>query len=135
MLTEHLSLFLSSFISSTLFPGGSEALLIYFSHQQPDWILSLLVVATIGNTLGAIVTYLMGYYINAGRRATKRKHIKSWLLCKKYGVWSLLLSWLPIIGDILPLFAGWLKLPMILSWLLILTGKLLRYSLLLFIVI
>jgi membrane protein YqaA with SNARE-associated domain len=67
LFVELLTLFVSSFISATLFPGGSELLLIYHvSHNPADtWIYFL--VATAGNSLGALLTYFMGYYLNWGR--------------------------------------------------------------------
>ena len=130
MWSEWLALFVSSFVSSTLFPGGSEALLLYFVQQNNETMWQYLLVATVGNSLGAIVTFAMGYFVRVGQKKAKRKYIKTWLFSKKYGQWALLLSWLPVIGDLLPLFAGWLRLPILSSCLLISLGKLFRYTLL-----
>ena len=127
--SELVTLFLSGFISSTLLPGGSELLLIYYLHNDPanSWCYFLAV--TTGNSLGALLTYLMGYYFYWGREKAQGKHHKAIVFCKRYGVYTLLLSWLPIIGDLLPLVAGWLKLSIIKSIFFIVSGKSLRYAL------
>ncbi|NKF49784.1 DedA family protein [Shewanella sp. WXL01] len=125
-------MFSGAFLAATLLPGGSEVLLIGLLNQQPELWLELLVVASVGNTLGAITSYYLGY---VGRYAKSPDAIHSpryqkalgWI--ERYGSWSLLLSWLPVIGDILCLMAGWLKLPITSSVVLIFIGKALRYSL------
>ena len=127
LLAELVSLFMSGFISSTLFPGGSELLLVYYVKANADNGLLYFVAATAGNSAGAIFTYAMGYYFSWGRE--KVKHQKAYYFLKKYGTYSLLLSWLPIVGDLLPLVAGWMKLPLLQSILYILIGKALRYAL------
>lgn len=129
MYSELITLFFSGFISSTLLPGGSELLLIYYLKNNPDNVWSYFMAVTAGNSLGAMFTYLMGYYFYWGREKAQTKHQKAISFCKRYGVYSLLLSWLPIIGDLLPLVAGWLKLSITKSILFITTGKALRYLL------
>ncbi len=127
----YFGLFFTSFISATLFPGGSEAVLVYLLNENFSPAL-LLFVATIGNTLGSFVNYLLGKY--AVFFALKQKYIKeasfdkAHHLFKRYGVWSLLFSWLPIIGDPLTLVAGalryaWWKFLLIVSF-----AKLVRYG-------
>jgi membrane protein YqaA with SNARE-associated domain len=129
LFSELVTLFISAFVSATLFPGGSEILLIYFvKNNTEDWLFYFWA-ATVGNSSGAIFTYLMGYYFYWGRE--KAKHKRSYHFFKKYGVYTLLLSWLPVIGDLLPLVAGWMKLPILKSLLFIITGKVLRYGLIL----
>ena len=128
-LVELLTLFFSAFISSTLLPGGSELLLIYYIKSNPESCWLYFLAATAGNSLGALVTYFMGYYFYWGREKAKSKHQKAYLFCQKYGVYSLILSWLPIVGDLLPLVAGWLKLSIVKSIIYIVTGKTLRYAL------
>lgn len=104
-----LSLFLTSFASATLLPGGSEALFVYLLSEHLNPIL-LLVVATIGNTLGSFVNYILGKYATdfaLSKGYMKEKHLqKATSLFEKYGAWSLLFSWLPIIGDPLTFVAG-----------------------------
>ena len=118
---------ISSFVSATLFPGGSELLLIYYLQHNPADAWLYLSSVTVGNSLGALLTYLMGYYLHWGRKKAQSKQHKAWLFCQRYGVWTLLLSWLPVVGDLLPLAAGWLKLAMLPATLLIVIGKAIRY--------
>lgn len=127
MFSELLALFTSSFISATLFPGGSELLLIYYLHNNPTdrWLYFSSV--TVGNSSGALLTYFMGYYLHWGRKEAESKHQKAWLFCQRYGAAVLLLSWLPVVGDLLPLAAGWLRLAILPSTLLIIAGKAMRY--------
>lgn len=124
-------LFVSAFISSTIAPGGSEAVLAYMvaaGHYQVE---VLLVVATLGNTLGALTTWGLG--VLAARKfpaatllsANKQKALE---LVRKKGIWTLLFTWLPVIGDALCFAGGWLKLPFFQACLLILLGKLSRYA-------
>jgi len=105
----YLSLFLTSFASATLLPGGSEALFVYLLSEHHQSIL-LLLFATLGNTLGSFTNYLLGKYATD---FAKRKHYmkQKWLdkattLFNTYGFWTLWFSWLPIIGDPLTFVAG-----------------------------
>lgn len=116
-----ISLFTSAFISSTLLPGGSEALLIWGMTEWNDKLWTIVLVATAGNTLGAMVTYLIGLFIP---NKVEKKKIE---LFKKWGPISLLFTWVPIIGDAFPLAAGWLRVNWILTAVLILVGKFVRY--------
>lgn len=104
-----LSLFLTSFASATLLPGGSEALFVYLLSEHLSPFL-LLVVATLGNTLGSCVNYILGKYATdfaLSKGYMNEKHLqKASTLFEKYGAWSLLFSWLPIIGDPLTFVAG-----------------------------
>lgn len=129
LFTELLTLFVSAFISSTLFPGGSELLLIYYLSEAPDNSFSYFIAVTVGNSLGAIVTYFMGYYCYWGRDKAHDKHKKAIHWCQDKGAYALLFSWLPVVGDLLPLAAGWLKVAKFKSLLFIVLGKALRYAL------
>lgn len=106
---SYFSLFLTSFASATLLPGGSEALFIYLlsEHLSPTL---LLAIATLGNTLGSFVNYILGKYATdfaLSKGYMKEKHlIKASSVFEKYGAWSLLFSWLPIIGDPLTFVVG-----------------------------
>ncbi|MFK5926087.1 MAG: YqaA family protein [Desulfuromusa sp.] len=126
------SLFFISFCASTLLPLGSEWLLVVLLLQGSNPIVAV-VVATVGNSLGAGTNYLIGYF--GGNWLTKkilridktqRKRAESWF--NRYGSWSLLLAWLPIIGDPLCLVSGMLKTPLMRFSLLVTSGKGLRYS-------
>ncbi len=105
-------------------------MLIYYVKNSPDNVLYYFIAATAGNSLGALISYAMGYYLKMGREQVKDKYKKAWHISQRYGVWSLLLSWLPIIGDAFPVLAGWLKLPLWQSIILIILGKALRYAVL-----
>ncbi|MGR9073550.1 MAG: YqaA family protein [Gammaproteobacteria bacterium] len=123
-------LFISAFISSTIAPGGSEAVLAVMVSKETHPVLQLIAVASCGNTLGALTTWGLGvlaaekYPVDRMLSEKKRKGIKS---VKKWGELALLFSWLPIVGDALCFAGGWLKLPFFLSFLAILVGKIVRY--------
>jgi len=123
------SLFLSAFLSSTLLPGSSEALLITFLSQGFNEF-SLLMVATTGNTLGGLTSWLLGFWLikKYPHSIPEKISPESIERLRRWGWPVLLLSWLPVIGDPLCLAAGWLRLNFYLSLLAIAAGKLLRYS-------
>lgn len=123
-------LFFSAFISSTLFPGGSEAVLLYLSSEANHPIFLLIIIATLGNVLGAMTSWGIGrlisirYSVEGLSKASQKKAVER---LKKYGSSVLLLSWLPIIGDPLCVAAGWLRIHWLPSLLFISVGKFLRY--------
>ena len=73
-MNDYWLLFSSAFISSTLFPGGSEVLFVYYLKQQFSLKWGFLLVAIIGNSLGSIVTYLLGFYIHFGQEKAAVKY-------------------------------------------------------------
>lgn len=123
-------LFGSAFISATLFPLGSEALLIYDITQGHN-IYLLLFFATFGNSLGSVVNYFLGlkgeeYLIN--KKLLNEKYIlKAKIYFDKYGAWSILFSWLPIIGDPITFVAGILKYDFKKFLILVVVAKFSRY--------
>jgi membrane protein YqaA with SNARE-associated domain len=127
-------LFLLSFLAATILPIGSEWLLITLLVQgQP--VSQVITVATIGNFLGGLTTYGLGYYgstfiITKILRISDQETGRAMKMYKRYGSWSLLLSWVPIIGDPLCLIAGSLKLHPAIFSIFVFTGKCARYSLL-----
>ncbi|MFQ3176142.1 MAG: membrane protein YqaA with SNARE-associated domain [Psychromonas sp.] len=125
-------LLVSSFVSATLFPGGSELLLIYYVKNNPSNLWWYFSSVTLGNSLGALSSYFLGFYVCGGSQKVKSKYLKTWTFCQKHGLWALLLSWLPVVGDFIPLAAGWLKLPIFRSILLMTLGKALRYAVITF---
>lgn len=127
------SLFLSAFLSSTLLPGSSEALLVTYLTQGFA-ATSLLVVATIGNTLGGLSSWLLGFWLvkKYPNSIPKKLNPESIQRLRRWGWPILLFSWLPIIGDPLCLAAGWLRLNFYWSFLAIALGKLIRYSIIVF---
>ena len=123
-------LFSTAFISATLFPLGSEALLIYDITQGHN-IYLLLFFATFGNSLGSIVNYFLGlkgeeYLIN--KKLLNEKYIiKAKTYFDKYGAWSIFFSWLPIIGDSITFVAGVLKYDFKKFLILVVVAKFSRY--------
>ncbi len=123
-------LFLSAFISSTIAPGGSEAILAYMVANGHYQVVQLVIVATIGNTLGAMTTWFLGvlaakkYPLASLLPANKQKALD---LVRNKGIWTLFFTWLPLVGDVLCFAGGWLKLPFLQACLIILLGKVGRY--------
>ncbi|OOH90373.1 hypothetical protein BMT54_04935 [Pasteurellaceae bacterium 15-036681] len=130
-------MFLSAFLSSTLLPGNSEVIFsalvtqTLFNSSQSVWL--LLLCATIGNSVGSLTTYWVAYLVPEPQLNEKQSKTAQWALhnSRKYGVWILLLSWLPVIGDLLCGIAGWLRFNIWQTILCIAIGKLARYAVLL----
>lgn len=115
-------LFISSFLAATLLPGGSEAALFAVLKAYPETLWFALVIATIGNTLGGMVTFGMGWLLP---QTQQLKHVKK---LRRYGTPVLLLAWVPLIGDALCLAAGWLRLSWWKATLFMAIGKSARYA-------
>ncbi len=115
------ALFASSFLAATLLPGGSEAVLFGVLKLHPNEVWTALAVATFGNTLGGMSSYLVGRVI------PQKTEIKGLAYVQQYSALILLLSWVPIIGDPLCVAAGWLRLNPWISALCIAAGKFARY--------
>lgn len=122
------SLFASSFLSSTLLPGYSEVVLVamLLSGVSQPWLLVL--IATMGNSLGGLTNVILGRFFPLREKSRWQEKAVGWL--KRYGAATLLLSWMPVIGDLLCLLAGWMRI----SWgpvlFFLCLGKALRYVLL-----
>jgi len=125
-------LFVSAFLSATLLPGSSEALLLLRLGDGAAW-LPLVATATLGNLLGSLLTYAMG---RLGNTALHRRWLRiseadlqraeRWFT--RWGLPSLLLAWLPVIGDPLCLLAGLLRVRPAPFVVLVAAGKLARYA-------
>lgn len=109
-------LFASAFLAGSILPAQSEAVLaaLLIAGRQPAW--ALLLVASLGNVAGAVLNYGLGR--SAGRFRHRRwfpLSARGWMRAHDYwgrwGKWSLLLSWLPVIGDGFTLVAGTLRTP------------------------
>lgn len=121
------ALLVASFLAATLLPLASEIWLLALVRARPDLVGPALVVATLGNTAGGLTTYALGRLGRiavdpaalAGRRA-------AWL--RRHGAPVLALAWLPVVGDLLCLLAGWMRLPVpgVAAWQA--AGRLARYA-------
>lgn len=128
----YLSLFTSAFAAATILPAQSEALLAYQVSISPDAVVQLIAVATLGNVLGATFNWCLG-------RLTENLRAKKWFPVNekqlqkaerfygRYGRYSLLLSWVPIIGDPITIVAGILREPLLSFVLLVTIAKCARY--------
>ena len=115
------ALFAASFLAATLLPGGSEAVLFGVLALHPEQTWPALGIATLGNTLGGMSSYLIGRFI------PQKKDVPGLQAVQKYGSPALLLSWVPFIGDPLCVAAGWLRLNPWLAALFMGFGKFARY--------
>lgn len=112
----YLALFASAFLAATILPAQSEALLLALILDDPSAVGWLILVATVGNTLGSVLNWWLGRYVHhfQDRRwfpVSKESLHYAEQRFRKYGLWSLLLSWVPIIGDPLTVIAGILRVP------------------------
>ena len=110
----YISLFLSAFFAATIFPAQSELVLLYLLQDRSNSVVVLLVAATVGNVLGAVVNYGLGYYVHRfkDRRwfpASPQQLEKAQRVYARWGRYSLLASWVPIIGDPITVVAGVLR--------------------------
>jgi membrane protein YqaA with SNARE-associated domain len=131
-MTDLILLFASSFIAATIFPAGSEVVLATLNIAGDHDKFLLLTIATVGNVLGALVNWFIGYYLIKFKDKKwfplKKKQLKKYSgIYQKWGVWSLLLAWLPFIGDPLTVMAGIFKTNIWLFLLLVTISKASRY--------
>ena len=115
------ALFASSFLAATLLPGGSEFVLAGVLNAYPQQYWPALAVATFGNTLGGMSSYLIGRII------PPRGELKGLQWIRRYGSPALLLAWVPVIGDLLCVAAGWVRVNPWLAALFMALGKFARY--------
>jgi membrane protein YqaA with SNARE-associated domain len=127
-------LFASSFVSSTLFPGGSEIVFgaLALQHAYEPWL--LLAIASVSNTLGSLTTWLLGFFI--AKRVPLDKFLtdkrqRAFGYVRRFGSPVLLLSWLPMVGDPLCFAAGYLRMPFFASFIYMALGKTARYAVIL----
>lgn len=128
---SYAALFFVSFLAATLLPLGSEWLLVALLLGGKSPVL-VVVIATIGNTLGGASNYLIGrwgstWLIRKILRINPEQQLRAQGWFERYGSLSLLLSWLPVVGDPLCLVAGTLRTSLTRFFVLVTTGKALRY--------
>lgn len=134
MLTDpaYWSLFFLSLAAATLLPGGSELALVALLAEgsRPAWV--LVAVAALGNVLGSVVNWVLGRWLRGfvGRRwfpVTAVQLARAEALFARYGAWSLLFAWMPVIGDPLTVAAGTLGVRLRVFLPLVTLGKAARY--------
>lgn len=124
-------LFLASFLAATILPVGSEVVLValLLNDFNP---FEVVAVATFGNVMGSVLNYVIGLYgsvylLSRVLKISDKQFDKTKQRFQKWGTVSLLLAWVPIIGDPLTVIAGVLRVNIWLFLLLVTTGKLTRY--------
>jgi membrane protein YqaA with SNARE-associated domain len=129
---EYAGLFWASFLAATILPFQSEVVLfgMLLTHHYAWWLLVL--VASLGNILGSVVNYGLGRGLAAFEhrcwfpvKRAKIARAEAWY--HAYGRWSLLLSWVPLIGDPLTIVAGVLRESFPVFLLLVSIAKVARY--------
>jgi membrane protein YqaA with SNARE-associated domain len=128
----YVSLFVSAFLAATVLPMSSEAVLSALVVGDGFDLWLLIALASIGNTLGAVVNWLLGRYCLRWRdrkwfpvSAAALERASRWF--SRYGVFSLLFAWLPVVGDPLTFVAGILRVRFALFLVLVALGKTARY--------
>lgn len=126
------TVFVVSFISATLLPMGSEPVVFGLVQLRPDLFWPVVLVATVGNTLGGGVSWWMGWATQKamGRYGHSTNHLRALNWLTRMGPKACLLAWLPLVGDPLCAVAGWLKLPFWPCMAYMAIGKFARYTLL-----
>ncbi len=119
------AIFIISFISATLVPMGSEPAVFALIKTNEALFWPVILVATLGNTLGGALNYWMGYGAKVAFAKERESRWFTWLT--RFGSKTMLFAWLPIIGDPLCSLAGWLKLPFWPCTIYMAIGKFVRY--------
>lgn len=134
-MTAYLALFVSALVAATFLPMQSEAVLVALLVAGERPVAALVLVATVGNVLGSVVNWYLGRFVTTYRDrrwfpATQAQLDRAEGWYRRYGRWSLLLSWTPIIGDPLTVMAGVLREPFWPFLILVTIAKAGRYLLL-----
>ena len=133
----YLTMFSSAFLAATVVPFASEITLVaaLAAGGAVHW---LLAVAILGNTLGALVNWVLGRLMERFRDrrwfpvdAKQLERAQAWF--RRYGVWSLLLAWAPLIGEPLTVIAGAMRVHVVPFLVLVAAGKAVRYAVLVFV--
>jgi len=130
---SYAALFAAAFLSATLLPGLSEASLFALVRDGAGGTLTLWLVASVGNTLGSVVNWWFGRFCLRWRDrrwfpVSARQLDRGTRLFRRYGLWSLLFAWLPVVGDPLTFAAGVLRAPFVAFLILVAIGKAARYA-------
>lgn len=129
----YLGLFVAAFLAATILPLSSEVVLsvLLLNGLSP---VGLVAVATVGNVLGSLTNYGLGYWaslevVKRWLKMSEEEFVRAELRFKKYGLISLCFAWVPVIGDPITVVAGILRIRLVWFVLLVLAGKLIRYVL------
>jgi membrane protein YqaA with SNARE-associated domain len=132
---SHAGLFAAAFLAATVFPFQSELVLVGLLVAEPGHWPTLLVAASVGNTLGSVVNWVLGRWIERYRdrpwfpvKPRDYERVERWYA--RWGIWSLLFAWLPFGGDALTVVAGALRAPVLPFIVLVAIGKTARYAVL-----
>lgn len=132
---SYVGLFFSALVAATIIPMQSEAVLVglLVTAEQPAML--LIIVATVGNVLGAVINWWLGrYLLNFQEKrwfpSSQSQLARAQIWYHRYGRWTLIGSWLPLIGDPITVVAGVMREPLISFLLLVSIAKALRYLLL-----
>ncbi|MCK5782967.1 MAG: DedA family protein [Desulfobacterales bacterium] len=128
----YVGLFIASFLAATILPLSSEVVLaaLLLNGLHP---VILVGVATFGNVLGAFLNYAIGLWggcllVRKVLKISDDEFVKAQQTFKKYGVFSLLFAWVPVIGDPLTVVAGLLEINILIFFILVAAGKFIRYA-------
>ena len=126
-------LFVGAFLAATILPLSSEAVLAALLAARPGDAPMLLAVATLGNTLGSVLNWFVGRALGRFRdRAwfpiSPQRYAAAERSFRRYGMWTLLFAWFPVIGDALTIGAGALRAPFLPFLILVAIGKAARYA-------
>lgn len=128
---SYVTLFGAAFLAATILPFSSEVVLFALLREGGDPVI-LVLIATLGNTLGAVVNWSLGRYLLHFQdrrwfyfKPAQIEKAQRWF--QRYGFWSLLMAWAPVGGDALTLIAGIMKVRLVVFLLLVGIGKGLRY--------
>ena len=128
----YIGLFLSALVAATVLPMQSEAVLAGLLLSGDRSVTVLLLVATVGNVLGSVINWVLGSYLLRFKDSRwfpsndqQLERAQSWY--RRYGRWSLLGSWLPVVGDPLTVVAGVMREPLVPFLLLVTLAKGARY--------
>lgn len=134
-MTGYIGLFFTALIAATILPAQSEALLVFPLARGEHSMLALVAVASAGNILGSVINWALGRGLERfrGRRwfpVSEANLEKAQAWYRRYGKWSLLASWVPVVGDPITVAAGVLKETLPMFILLVSIAKIGRYAVL-----
>ncbi|MCQ2174696.1 MAG: DedA family protein [Bacteroidales bacterium] len=126
-----LGLFIGCFLAATVLPFSSDALYIAILAAT-DRPVACLVAGTLGNWLGSVLTYWIGWigkweWIQKWFKVKEETLVRQKAGIDRYGVWLALLAWVPIIGDVIAIALGFYKVRPVWTMVLLLVGKFLRF--------